>query len=563
VLSSFLNLASRLLARKMKLPAARYRHIKMDCDLKVVMPDGAILLTDRYFPSGITDAPIVLTRTPYGRGRESSLLWRMLAGLGYQVVVQSVRGTFGSGGAFDPLRHEAVDGLATLRWLEQQSWFTGKVGLFGGSYFGYTQWAVAADAPPWIKAMVPLITATDWRPLFYSGESFGLWTAASWMHSLHHQESSWWRFVLSERRQVKTLEQALAHLPLNEIDKVLVGHRVSYYQDWLVHDRPGDGFWSQVNQSRRLVSMTIPTSLLATWYDIFLPAQLADYVTLRKAGHRPQLIIGPGTHDSPQTVELGVRQTVDWFDTHLRDAPSPPNASPVRVYMLGADTWIDFPDWPPPASPEIWFLQSGRELARDLPTTSPPDAYTYNPADPTPTIGGVMLGAAAGPCDNRALEARPDVVSYTSAPLDRDLPVIGLVSVVLYVRSSCEYTDFFTRLCDVAPNGVSTNICDGLLRLSPENITAGRDGIIRVRTDLWPTACLFAKGHRLRLQVSSGSHPRFSRNTGSGEPLATATTLHVAHQQIFHDPEHPAALILPVYRKLTTDMGEVTPTEYP
>ena len=174
-----------------------------------------------------------------------------------------------------------------------------------------------------------------------------------------------------------------------------------------------------------------------------------------------------------------------------------------------------------------------------------------------------MLGAAAGPCDNRALEARPDVVSYTSAPLDRDLPVIGLVSVVLYVRSSCEYTDFFTRLCDVAPNGVSTNICDGLLRLSPENITAGRDGIIRVRTDLWPTACLFAKGHRLRLQVSSGSHPRFSRNTGSGEPLATATTLHVAHQQIFHDPEHPAALILPVYRKLTTDMGEVTPTEYP
>lgn len=547
----FLNLASRLLARKMNLPSPRSRQIGVERDLPVVMPDGTTLLADRYFPQDLEDAPIVLTRTPYGRGRESALLWRILAGQGYQVVAQSVRGTFGSGGTFYPLRHETEDGTATLRWLEQQPWFTGNVGLFGGSYFGYTQWAVAADLPSWVKAIVPLITAADWRSLYYSGGSFGLWSATGWVHSLHHQELPWWRFLLSEKRQAKTLVRILAHLPLNEIDKLVAGRQVPYYQDWLAHDRPGDAFWAPLDQHCHLARIAAPISLLATWYDIFLPAQLADYAALRQAGHRPRLVIGPGTHGSAQTFELGIKQTIDWFDIHLHRTPRQSDEPLVRVCMLGSNTWLDLPDWPPPASIEAWYLHKDKALSRELPANSLPDTFTYDPADPTPTVGGVMLGAAAGPRDNRAIEARADVLSYTTTPLEKDLPVIGPVSVVLYVRSSLKHTDFFARLCDVAPNGASINICDGLLRLSPGDLTTDGDGITRICINLWPTACLFAKGHRMRLQVSSGSHPRFSRNTGSGEPLATATTLYAAEQEVFHDPEHPAALMLPVYGAAT------------
>jgi putative CocE/NonD family hydrolase len=148
--------------------------------------------------------------------------------------------------------------------------------------------------------------------------------------------------------------------------------------------------------------------------------------------------------------------------------------------------------------------------------------------------------------DNRSLEARPDVLTYTSAPLAGDLELAGEVVADLFVSSSREHTDFFARLCDVAPAGTSVNICDALLRLAPGRPERQPDGTIRVRIPLWPAAHRFRRGHRLRLQVSSGAHPRYARNPGTGDPLGTAVRLVPARQQVCHDPGHPSALILPV-----------------
>ena len=152
-----------------------------------------------------------------------------------------------------------------------------------------------------------------------------------------------------------------------------------------------------------------------------------------------------------------------------------------------------------------------------------------------------------GPKDNRSLEARPDVLVYTSAVLEQDMEVIGPLTADLYVRSSLEYTDFFARLCVVEASGKSINLCDGILRLTPDSISPQPDGSLHISIEVWPTAYRFRKGQRIRAQISSGAHPRFVRNSGTGEPLATGTKLRVADQTIYHDPEHPSAMLLPVH----------------
>jgi hypothetical protein len=244
----------------------------------------------------------------------------------------------------------------------------------------------------------------------------------------------------------------------------------------------------------------------------------------------------------------GLRAGVTWFDAHLRGDSGRLRPEPVRLYVMGAEEWRTFDAYPPPARERRYYLQAGARLSPDPPPTgSPADHYRYDPADPTPTVGGALLAMqGAGPQDNRSLEARPDVLCYTTPPLDRAIEVIGPVRLELYVHSSLAHTDFAGRLCDVAPDGRSTNLCDGLVRVKPGRGDAQPDGSLRLEIDLWATAHRFQRGHRLRLQVSSGSHPRWSRNLGTGEPLTTGVRMAVAEQTIYHDEAHPSALVLPV-----------------
>jgi putative CocE/NonD family hydrolase len=258
-----------------------------------------------------------------------------------------------------------------------------------------------------------------------------------------------------------------------------------------------------------------------------------------------RLVIGPWTHPTldPAVVQPEV---LAWFDTHLAGKPAPERGGAVRVFVMPGVGWRELPDWPPRTASRRWWLQPEGRLASEPPPPSAPDAYTYDPADPTPACGGSSLRMAphSGPLDTRALEARADVRVYTSEPLDEALEILGPVAAELFVRSSTPHTDFFARLCDVHPDGRSINVCDGLLRLRPGEPAPSPDGTLALRIPLWDTAYRFAPGHRLRVQVSSGAHPRFARNLGSGEPLATARSLVVAQQEVFHDPARPSALVL-------------------
>jgi hypothetical protein len=546
-----MTLASRAFGTFLKLPAALNRQITVQPDVAVTAPDGATLLTDLYLAQTshrgqAEPLPTILIRSPYGRGNPYGLAARLFAERGYHAVVQSARGTFGSGGEIDTER-EAGDGRATADWIIEQPWSNGELGAFGGSYLSFTQLALASTRPPQLKAMALGVWGADRRAGYYPGGSFALDRALNWTYGVSQQERS----RLALLRPGRGLEPALDHLPLLDADVLAAGHPVGFYRDWLEHDEPGDPYWTPTDFRPMLPTLGIPITMIAGWYDLFLPLMLADYQALRAAGQPVRLQIGAWRHASPVMFRHSLQDALDWFAVHLRHQPpdqhhdqdqdqveGPP---PIDVEVMGGPGWHQVPDWPPAASTERWHLQPGHALSPASPVASEPDLYRYDPAEPTPSVGGTSTGPDSGPKDNRELEARPDVLTFSTEPLGAPVEIIGPVQAELYVTSSLAHTDFFARLCDVDPKGRSTNVTDGILRLTEDAWSSGP-----VLVDLWPTAYQFQPGHRIRLQVSSGAHPRFARNPGTGERLATATSLKVAEQTVYHDPDHPSAILLPV-----------------
>nr|WP_312871435.1 CocE/NonD family hydrolase [Amycolatopsis acididurans] len=296
--------------------------------------------------------------------------------------------------------------------------------------------------------------------------------------------------------------------------------------------------WAGFDHRERVAEVTVPVSSIGGWYDIFLPGQLRDFRVLQEAGTPARLTVGPWTHLSfdplPQHEALE-------FALPCARGERPPERAAVRLYVMGEEAWRDFESWPPPGySPRRFHLQPAGGLAPAVPTHAEPDAYRYDPADPTPAAGGVRMVRDAGRGDNRALEARDDVLTYTTDVLSRDVEVIGEVSAEIWFRSSLAHADVFVRLCDVGPRGRSVNVCDGLVSVT------GADELACRQVRLWPTAHRFRRGHRIRVQVSSGAFPRYARNPGTGEPHATAVRMLVADQEVHHDAARPSAIILPV-----------------
>jgi uncharacterized protein len=531
--------------------------VRVRRDLSVRTRCGLRLKTDHYVAAAAGPAPAVLIRTPYGRGGPIRLFGLTLARRGWHVLVQSCRGTFGSDGGFEPFLYERSDGLDTLEWLRRQPWYDGRLGTFGISYQGFGQWATAAHAGSDLRAMVAVVTAAQTRDSTYAGGSFSLDTVLTWAELISAQQVPWRTRRRELRQGQPRLAAALAHLPLAEADRVATGAAVPFFQEWLDQHRPGAAYWHPRTFHREIAQVRAPVSMVTGWHDIFLPAQLADYAALRAAGRCPRLTIGPWTHGSPGLFWTAVRQALSFFATHLAADRAPGAADPAPDRDTAADPApVDGdPDavpptaeLPAPATPVRWYLWPGGRLDCEPPPRSGPDRHRYDPADPTPSVGGALLVAQrAGVRDNRALEARPDVLVYTGPVLDRPLEVIGPVTAEIFVRSELSHFDVFVRLCRVDRRGRSWNVCDGLSRVDAGSAAAG-DEVSRVSVTLWPTACRLRPGQRLRVQVSGGAHPRWARNPGTGEALGSAVALRAGWRWILHDPAYPSALTLPVTR---------------
>jgi len=532
-----MTVVSHLLQRRLKLPAPLTRELVVRRDLRVPMPDGAVLLADHWAPrSGAEGLPTAVIRTPYGRrGPFGTILARPLAERGYQVLIQSVRGGFGSGGTFDPLIQERADGLATLDWVTGQPWFGDAMVLYGLSYLGYVQWAAAGDLPPQVKALIPQVTESALTLEFLRSDGMSLETPFGWGVLVGTQERP--MAMLRQPFQARRTARALWTLPLNRADVAAFGERSAYIQDILAHDADAPR-WHGLSHTDRVARVGVPVSSIGGWYDIFLPGQLRDFRILQEAGRPARLTIGPWTHVRQDGEPL--REAIPFALAHARGEPPPPR-DPVRLFVMGEEAWRGFDSWPPAGyAPRRLHLRPDGALGDEPPAESAPDRFRYDPADPTPAAGGVRMAGRSGRVDNAALEARADVLTYTTEPLTADVEVIGDVSAEIWFRSSVPHADVFVRLCDVDPRGHSTNVCDGLTGLT------GADELTRADVALWPTAHRFRRGHRIRVQVSSGAFPRYARNPGTGEPHATATTLRAADQEVFHDAEHPSAIVLPV-----------------
>lgn len=523
--------------------------VRVAAGIDVPAADGVPLRTDHYIPQLTGPRPTLLVRTPYGRGFPWAFLFGgLFAERGYHVIIQSCRGTGGSGGEDQPWRHEREDGQAAVAWLRQQDWFTGELATIGPSYLGYTQWALAADAPPELRAMIVQVGASAPYPLLYPGGAFALENMLVavvakryWEHGLGAVFRAMLRLQVRIRRATRTR-------PVIDAYPKATGGRIGFFDEWLTHPAADDPYWTSLDVRADSPVPTVPVSLLTGWQDICLDQTLAEYQRLRAAGRSPRLVIGPWTHASAFNDDLPivVGEALGWLSAQCSRDPAGWTKPPVRVHVGGGGEWRDLPDWPPPrAAGQLWWLTADGTLQTDRPAEPGVSSLRYDPADPTPSVGGQLLSTKAGPRDNRALEARADVLVFTSAPLPADLEVIGPVSAGLRIRASGPHFDVFARLCDVDPRGRSRNVCDGLIRHVPE---AGQAGAVDcpLTVPMSATAHRFRAGHRLRLQVSGGAHPRFARNTGTGEPWATATRLAAVHLEIVHDALDADRLSLPV-----------------
>lgn len=525
-----MSIISEIAGRNLRLPTPLTRDVVVDRDLRVPMDDGVELLADRWRPRPFDDAPqpTVLIRSPYGRAGVAGFIFgRLLAERGLQVVVQSTRGSFGSGGTFSPF-DERADGLATLRWLRAQPWHTGRVGTTGPSYLGLVQWAIADS----VDAMAPSVTASRFRDMAYGGGSVSLDTALSWLLVLQTQELRFGWLRLSDGLRRK-LPGVFDELPMRDLDRAAFGSEVPIWREWLEEMAPDSPYWASRDFSSSVGDVTAPVQLMGGWYDIFLPWLVEDFQALRRAGRRAQLIVGPWAHTSPGLLGLSLREAVAWLRAELYGDDRLVRDTVVRVYVTGAREWRDLADWPPPGSRELELhLAPDGSLGSSASSSEGAVRFTYDPSDPTPSLGGPTLFEREPVRDNAPLESRPDVVTFTGPVLDAAVDALGPVTASLRFRSSRRDTDVFVRVCDVDAEGVSWNVSDALVRLTDDEPVVEADGSRRVEFPLWPTAHRFAAGHRIRVQVSSGAHPRYARNPGTGEDPFEATELVRADQEV-------------------------------
>jgi hypothetical protein len=550
-LSPAAAIGGKVIARSWSLPPQRNR-VMVERDVRVPMSDGTVLLADHYLPVAVASAATVLVRCPYGRRGPFGLQTaQILAERGYHALLQSCRGTFGSGGEFEPMRNEISDGHDTAAWLREQSWFDGRLATYGPSYLGFVQWALAMDPPPELVAAIVHVGPHDFSRVAYRNGVFDLYNFLSWSDLIAHQESTGMlrgmvRTFTAERR----LRPALDRLPVTAGAHDLLGDDAKWLDRWLEHPRLTDSFWAPLQCGAALERIAVPVLLVGGWQDLFIEQTLEQYRVLAGRGVPTRLIVGPWTHlDVATKAGSAVVESLAWLDRYAgtgRAAPSPaaPDSS-VRIWVggEGAEQWRETTGWPPPRTAEQrWYLGPHGMLGTAEPAAAADSArFRYDPADPTPSVGGALLAVTAGTRDNRAVERRSDVLVFSSEPLGQPVEVIGDVTAELSVTRDNPYADLFVRLCDVGPRGRSLNVCDGIVRLTEQDPLSGG-----VRVSLSGAAHRFGPGHRLRLQVSGGAHPRFARNPGNGQVDAAAEDLVPTQYDIGLTAENTSVLRLPI-----------------
>jgi uncharacterized protein len=570
-------------------------------NVQVPIRDGTVLRADVFRPQVEYPLPAILSRLPYDK---DDLLMHLeithplhAVEAGYAVVLQDTRGRFRSDGVFYPFMYEGKDGYDTVEWVARQPWCDGSVGMVGASYIGATQWLAAAEQPPHLKALFPVVTASEYYEGWsYQGGAFQLGFLLYW--SLIFASDTAQRLMAEARlseEDVRRITLAVddlrdgyyGELPLTDVSILRKVPVADYYFDWLTHEK-NDDYWQSLAINRRYGQIQVPAFNVGGWYDLFLHGTIENFTRMQVEGgtevarRGQRLLIGPWAHgnysgeypgqsfgvmasrDSIDLVGLQLR----YFDQHLKGKPAVSDGeAPVRIFVMNQNQWRDENEWPLARTRyEPWYIHgsgyansNGGELSPLRPSEEPSDVYLYDPQRPVPTVGGptllpgMRIGANSGPHDQRPAEHRDDVLVYTSSPLETPIEITGPLIFNLWAASSAVDTDFVVRLCDVWPDGRSLILAEGIIRarfrngfedpspIAPEEVNA-------YQIDLVATSNLFQVGHSIRIVITSSSWPRFDVNCNTGNPLGTDNrqTMVSALQRVFHDTERPSHVILPI-----------------
>jgi uncharacterized protein len=526
---------------------------------RVPMRDGVRLSTNIFLPASGGKFPTLLLRTPYNKGSKLIPSYNVFLNSGFAIVVQDVRGRYGSEGVFTPPVQEDRDGDDTLNWIARQSWSDGSVAMLGGSYLGIAQWRAALMNNPHLRTISPVVSGSDeYLDRFYSpGGALKLGHRLEW---------------IAENMTVSgyirpSFEQFVRHLPLRTVDRYITGQRIGFFQEALNHPSY-DSYWRARSTRERLNEVSIPAFIVGGWYDNYVDSDLATFGELSKQSTAHRILIGPWPHNMSipfQGVSFGNetgaplrRLQLRWFEHWLRGPrPAPPFPDPpVRIFVMGVNRWRDENEWPiARARFKPFYLGTGRTLVPEPSRKVGQEQYTYDPRNPVPTRGGAICCNPKvfpwGPMDQRAIETRDDVLVYSTPPLKQDIEVTGEVRAVLHVATSAPDTDFTAKLVDVFPDGQARNLCDGILRLryrkgllKPELVKPGEVYAITVPAGV--TSNVFKTGHRIRIEISSSNFPRFDRNPNTGRPIADETELRTARQTVYYGVKYPSHVLLPV-----------------
>ncbi|MGB8391051.1 CocE/NonD family hydrolase [Mycobacterium sp.] len=490
--------------------------------VRVPMRDGVRLVADHYAPTTADPVGTLLVRGPYGRGFPFSLVFgRLYATRGYHVVMQSVRGTFGSGGVFEPMVNEATDGADTVVWLREQPWFTGRFATIGLSYLGFTQWALMQDPPPELAAAVVTVGPHDFNASVWGTGAFAINDFLGWSDMVAHQEDPVRiRAGIRQLRASRKAAQAAAGVPVGDAARAMLGAGAPWFESWVEHSDPNDPFWTSLRCGEALDRVQVPVLLVGGWQDIFVRQTLQQYEHLRRRGVDVALTVGPWTHNQllSKGLAISARESLDWLDAHLGGTRALRRPSRVRVYVTGQG-WRNLPDWPPATTERALYLRPGGYLGETPPTDLTglaPATFRYDPADPTPTIGGPLLSPNGGYRDDSRLARRDDVFAFTSTTLTQDLCVYGNPVVELTHGSDNPHVDLFVRVSEVDAKGRSRNVSEGYRRLG-----AAQKLEQTVRLELDGIAHRFRAGSRIRLLIAGSWFPRYARNLGTDEPVLT------------------------------------------
>jgi putative CocE/NonD family hydrolase len=531
----------------------------------VEMSDGVKLATDVYLPSGDSAGnthATILVRTPYDARPVINYAWQYVA-RGYAVVVQDVRGRFGSEGEFLVDIHELKDGDETLTWISKQSWCNGKIGMMGASYPGHAEWMADYHGNPALYTIVPQVSmGTPHNDMPYTGGTLDV-GVAQWVLYMDGANTAKidWASLLRSR-------------PFAAIGKKGLG-KESKLWDQIVEHQLYDDYWRACDWLLYDKNIKIPAFHISGWYDDDHPGTLANWAMMaRNKRANQKMILGAWRHSLNEDRDLnGVRfggnviradlnlLKEQWYDHFLMDRLNHVEQRPnVEYYSVGDNQWRTASAWPPTeAQMRAWYLHSdGGAAARKtgtlsttMPEQEPNDPYDYDPEDPTPSLIDVSLNEQSLPDNYAPVDARKDVAIYETPKLKQPVRIAGLIAAVIYADSSAKDTDWIVRLSDVDGDGRVTRLVEGVLRARFRNSFSREEllspgNVVRYDIKMRSHANTFLPGHRIRISVSSAAAGYIYPNSNTGENEAYATRTIIAHQNVYHDKLYPSRVELPV-----------------